>query len=268
MRVGLLMICVVFSACTPQNSEPVIRDIERQVHDLMKTINTSGTTAPGLFVPELSPQGFPLGPATGLTAKELRRLRTIDGRILVDLLTRRNGELSEFSMWLEKHRDGWLIAGWRPNLKRLGEPTIQRSPPLDVPRRFAAPSLRQTPDAVRVPAPAYVENTTHPTVRHDWLRIRPRIRAVKGRCTTRSAMTRQLVNTIPKLRQCHELSFPARKRASGRVILQYEGGRISVLESTTTSETFSRCLESNLLTQAAGGRDCNYLIDLILSTRK
>ena len=63
-------------------------------------------------------------------------------------------------------------------------------------------------------------------------------------------------------------AFPQRNRASGRVVLAYDAGRVSVKESTNTSEMFSQCLESSLATKVIGGNGCSYLIDLILSTRK
>lgn len=266
MRLLVVPLLLCFS-CASEHTGPSAQDVETHINAILQSVNEHGVNGPGILVNELSPHGFPFGPKTGVKAKEIRRLRTIDSRLLVDLLAVRNGSSFELRIWLEERGGFWLISGWSPQLRRLTEITIQPSTPIDVPRRFAASSLRRSPQPIRVPGTTLLEQPRPSRERHVWLKIRPRVRAVKGQCKGRSVLSARFRDLIPQIRGCHEAHFPGRSRASGRVILRFAQGVVTLEESTTTSEPFTRCVRQTVAAAAPGGRDCAYLIDFLMSSR-
>ena len=255
-------------ACTSEHPKQSVEDVETRIKQILSEVRERGSQASGLFVEELSPRGFPLGTEGVTSADAIRRLRTIDGRILVDLLATRNGTSVEMRLWLELRHGVWQIAGWRPELIPIDSSPIQRSSSLDIPRRFAAPSLRRTPSGFRVPGPTSTVAKPEAGPKHQWLKIRPRVREVKGRCPSIPRLKSQLQDALPQIRRCHEVAFPTRTRAAGRVVLRYANSTVSVEESTTTSASFSTCLEKTITAQARGDSSCTYVIDLLLSTRR
>ena len=258
---------LLFLSCTSEPDGSSGKDLEAHINELLRSVNERGANVPGVLVDELSPNGFLFGPETSVIAQEIRRLRSIDSRILVDVLALRNGSSFELSIWLEE-RDGlWLISGWSPQLKRLVDKTIEPSSAIDVPRRFAAASLRGSPQPIRVPGKAFSEMHTPTPAPQSWLKVRSRVRSVTGRCKARGALDKKLRGVIPQIRRCHETHFPGRSRAAGRVILRFAEGVVALEESTTTSQYFTQCVRQAVTAAVPEGKDCNYLIDLLMSTR-
>ncbi len=262
-----VFIAVLMVGCSESAPSPESADLEAQVNSLLRRAQVGGGDDQTLFVPELSPEGFPLSVEAGTEVGALRGLRMVDGRLLVDVLARTRQQDYGFTLWLERRDAQWLIAGWRPTMTRLSSTTIDRFRPTDVPVLFAAPSLRRAPKAVVVPRTRIkLQADASSRAVHDWLVVRTRIRDVRKECKDRRAISRQLKQFRASVRECHERAFPKRKSARGRIILSVADAGVELRESTIISDSLTRCLTGAAPKGAPGTGDCSYTLDVLLST--
>ena len=261
----LTLLSVLCLACTSPPPPGPTYNIEGQIRGLLDRLEETPLKVTTLFVPELSPQGFPLLKENEMTPGAIRGLRMIDGRMLVEVLALSEERQYSFTFWLEHRYDAWLVAGWNPRMRRLSDTSIPLYRPIDVPTIFAAPSLRGAPESFSIPKNAGI--ASGPTERrHDWLSVRTRVRKIARQCGPQGKLKGRLQQTSALARRCHEQFLPTRKRTNGRIILAVENGLVSLRESTIIGEFFASCLTRGVQAIAPKIPGCTYSVDLLLKT--
>ncbi len=255
MRPALAWLLLSLAGCEGQGvAEPAPADPERAAIELLRghVFDPVEQLRPR-FGDGVDPADFPLrlmldGPEQ-YRYRDIWRLRTIDGRLVVWALVDLDGAPHVFEMWLERQRGAWRVAGWSQVPEQVEPDQPAQPAPTRVPTPFAAATFRGAPPAATVPVElSAAPSEPAPASRVDVTLKRP---TFDGDCP-KATLIRKLRDLRPEVARCYAAGAALEAGRMGRVTLTLLlDGRAAatdarVTETTLVDDALGRCLERTL----------------------
>ena len=233
-------------ACTGLNHDenrPSLSLETRLMVRLQQTLNPDESAS--AFAPTARPENFPLSEKRAIRIVRLRRLQTIDRRIIAEYFVLDGTEQKSFTVWFEQHDGQWLIAGWTNIITRPARLTTVRTWLDLVPRPLAANALRGRALEMTVEIPATPTTRSSGRGVQNEVALGLNLRA-NGPCRP-AQMKRSFRAMEGKFKQCYGSRRGTQRTQQGRLTIDIVSqdarreAQVSLRESTLIDTALTEC---------------------------
>lgn len=247
-RASALVALLALTACerdgAPRIAEPA--DAEgRAITFLQHHVFDEPAALADRFAPEVQPADFPLrllvAQPAELSFEDVWRVRSIDGRVVVEALITLQGKPHLQTLWLTQQAGVWRIAGWAPGPTPV-DPAVPAPPAgARVPYPFAGPVFRGGRSSPLLPTDEPAADAAAPAA----VDVAVRPFAFQGACAAQARFGRALEDLGPQLAACYDLDPPRGGRLTYAVTAEGPQGRTvaRLEEATLLDSNLSDCLQ-------------------------
>jgi len=272
MRVsGLTLLLFLCYGCETEHASTAVDYQGIFVELLNKTVvATKGERAP-LFIAELDPATFPIGPDSVWKNPRLRRLRLVDGRLIGEVVVTDKADFVLVA-WAEKKGDRWLMAGWVPLFRRVQKVNTPLTNGTDLPAKLAASALRASPpEQIILLHPPKGSKSSLATVKEPGS-ITLRTSSFGHSSGCKIWHVQKWVRKRLPLGQCLTTNR-TKPLAAGRLLISVkqstQGLQANLMESTVADDELTNCVVGIIQSRRyAGSPACQFNIRLLLLPKK